>query len=258
MTLVYQSYRTTNVPVWITQCLKSVKDWAESKEYEYKFIDDELFEYAPQWYREKVQHNVQLVSDLSRLVLARHFLEEEYERVIWIDADVVIFDPDNFSLSTSDGAHFCREIWIDEDRQKNIVHQEKINNSVSIFHHQNAMLDFYIDACHRVVAKNIKIPPVLVGTSFLTALHKIYPFDIIRTVGIISPALVYDLVKNQDTFIESYLDRHGSEVFAANLCGSMSGKSFRDLGINDAVMEKVVEKLILLKTLNVPLQNSSS
>lgn len=251
MTLVYQSYRTTNVPEWIKQCLQSVKNWTASKEYEYRFVDDELFEYAPQWYRQKVRHNVQLVSDLSRLVLARGFLEEGYERVIWIDADVLIFDSEKFILDTSGGASFCREVWIDEDLQGNMIHQEKINNSVSVFYQQNAMLDFYIDACKRIVSSSAKASPVLVGTSFLSALHKIYPFDLITSVGILSPALVYGLLKEQRTFLDFYLKRHGSEIFAANLCGSMVGNGFRNLEIRESTMEKVVEKMSCFRAVDL-------
>lgn len=244
MTLVYQSYRTHNVPDWISRCLESVKEWTAEKGYDYKFIDDEMFEYAPSWYREKVEDNVQLVSDLSRLILARRFLKEGYSRVIWMDADLLIFDPDNFVLETTEGAHFCREIWIDADPAGNIIHQEKINNSVSIFHQNNALLEFYTDACLKLVKEKERTPPVLVGTSFLTSLHKIYPFPEIRNVGIISPALVHDLLKNQNRHILKYVEWHGADIYAANLCGSKKEHVFGGVEINDRAMGTVVEKLI--------------
>ena len=249
MTLIYQSYRTHNVPLWISRCLQSVQSWSRDNGYEYRFIDDTLFEYAPDWYRQKVQNNVQLVSDLSRLLLARKFLQEGFQRVIWIDADMLIFKPESFQIEATTGASFCREIWVDADKEGTIIHQKKINNSVSVFHQQAPLLDFYIEACLKIVETSDKITPVLVGTAFLTELNKIYPLSLLRNVGIISPALVCDILSCQNDFIDKYQEWHGSPVYAANLCGSMDNKTFNGVKINENAMEKVVEKLLQHKGL---------
>ena len=244
MTLIYQSFRKHNVPEWIQRCLESVQDWTKEKGYSYRFIDDEMFEYAPDWYRQKVKDNVQLVSDISRLKLARRFLLEGYERVIWIDADLLIFDPVNFAIDTEEGVHFCREIWIDADLNRNVIHQKKINNSVCVFHEGNVFLDFYIDACLKLVADRTNIPHVLVGTTFLTALKEIYPFPEITNVGIISPVLVYDLLTENSGFLTKYLEWHAAPVSAANLCGSMRNKVFEGVEINDSNMSSIVQQLL--------------
>lgn len=244
MTLVYQSYRQHDVPAWIQHSLRSVQAWTRKKGYSYRFIDDELFEYAPDWYRQKVKDNVQLVSDLSRLILAKRFLSEGYERVIWIDADLLVFDPENFSVETEEGVHFCREIWTDADLEGNVIHQRKTNNSVCVFHQGNVFLDFYIEACLKLVAERTNIPHVLVGTTFLTALKKIYPFSEITNVGIISPALVHDLLTENTQFLKKYLEWHAAPIFAANLCGSMQNQVFQGVEINNSGMLAVVEKLL--------------
>src|SRR5258706_16177245 len=88
-TVVYQSYRTNSVPTWITRCLESVREWAKCQGFDYVFIDDRLFEYAPQWYRTKVKDDILLISDLARLKLAKEFLDQKYQRTIWVDADVL-------------------------------------------------------------------------------------------------------------------------------------------------------------------------
>ena len=244
MTLVYQSFRNHDVPDWIQRSLESVQSWTKKKGYDYRFIDDELFEYAPDWYRRKVKDNVQLVSDISRLILARRFLSEGYERVIWIDADLLIFDPVHFSVETEEGVHFCREIWTDADLEGNVIHQKKINNSISVFHRGNVFLDFYIEACLKLVADRTEIPQVLVGTTFLTALKEIYPFPEITNVGIISPALVHDLLTENTRFLTEYLQWHKAPIFAANLCGSMQHQVFNGLEIDDSKMVAVVQKLL--------------
>lgn len=244
MTLIYQSFRNHNVPRWVQQCMESVEVWTKNEGYSYRFIDDELFEYAPDWYRHKVKDNVQLVSDLSRLVLAKRFLSEGYDRVIWIDADLLIFDPVHFSLETEEGVHFCREIWTDADLDGKVIHQKKINNSVCIFPTGHVFLDFYIDACLKLVAERDDIPHVLVGTTFLTALIEIYPFSEITNVGIISPSLVFDLLTENTGFLSKYLEWHAAPVFAANLCGSMQHQVFKGLRIDHARMLAVVQKLL--------------
>ena len=244
MTLVYQSFRNHNVPVWIQRCLESAQAWTKKEGYSYRFIDDELFEYAPDWYRQKVSDNVQLVSDISRLMLARRFFAEGYDRVIWIDADVLIFDPANFSVKTEEGVHFCREIWADADLDGNVIHQKKFNNSVCVFHQGNVFLNFYIDACLKLVAGRSNIPHVLIGTTFLTALKEIYPFPEITNVAITSPALVHDLLTDNSRFIEKYVEWHAAPVYAANLCGSMQHQVFQDVEISDSAMSVVVQKLL--------------
>src|SRR5262245_33138351 len=79
-TVVCQSYRPSYVPVWIELCMATVRSWASSQGFDYRFIDDELFEYAPQWYRRKVSDDILLMSDLARLVVARRLLGEGYRR----------------------------------------------------------------------------------------------------------------------------------------------------------------------------------
>ena len=54
-TLVYQSFRTTDVPLWIERAMKSVRDWAEVRGYDYEFIDDKIFDLVPEWYLKKAE-----------------------------------------------------------------------------------------------------------------------------------------------------------------------------------------------------------
>ena len=51
-TLVCQSFRTSDVPGWVTRCMKSVRGWAADRGFDYQFFDDRFFEYAPDWCRE--------------------------------------------------------------------------------------------------------------------------------------------------------------------------------------------------------------
>lgn len=249
MTLIFQSYRTHDVPDWISLCLKSVQEWTANQGFEYRFIDDRLFDYAPSWYRLKVQDNVQLVSDLSRLILAQEFLQEGYERVIWMDADLLVFDPENFHIPTTKGFSFCREVWSDRDLAGKEVFFEKVNNSVSVFCRDEHFLDFYVDACLTIVREAAAVTPVLVGTEFLTTLHGIYPFPLLQQVGILSPALVDALLHKKTGFIAAYLENQGTPVVAANLCGSKLEEFSGKTEITASILESSIEKLLHQKRL---------
>jgi hypothetical protein len=38
--LVLQSFRTVDVPAWLSSCMHSVRQWASHNQYDYRFIDD--------------------------------------------------------------------------------------------------------------------------------------------------------------------------------------------------------------------------
>ena len=121
-TVVYQSYRTSDVPDWINRCMQPVGERAASQGYCYRFIDDRIYVYVPEWYHRKVSDNILLVSDLARLMIARDLLGEGFSRTIWIDADVVIFEPGLFTIDITEGYAFCRETWETVHPDLDIVH----------------------------------------------------------------------------------------------------------------------------------------
>jgi len=81
--------------------MRSVEEWAKARGFGYERHGDEMLDLAPDWYRDKastVARGICLVADLGRLVLAREYLRRGVGRVIWVDADVVVFDPGAFDL----------------------------------------------------------------------------------------------------------------------------------------------------------------
>jgi hypothetical protein len=56
---------------WIAQCLTSVQAWAAARGYGYEFVDDQLFELAPAWFRERCGAARLPQTDLARLLLMR-------------------------------------------------------------------------------------------------------------------------------------------------------------------------------------------
>lgn len=244
-TIVYQSYRTFNVPTWIEKCMETVKKWAKVKGFDYEFIDDRLFEYVPKWYAEKSNNNILLISDLARLELAKEYLGKEYDRTIWVDADIVVFDIDNFKIDITEEFAFCREIWVDKLPNNKIRYGGGINNAVTVFTKKNSMLEFYIYACKSLVKNKAgNIDKFDVGTRFLSSLYPNVYFQLMTNVGLFSPYMMWSIATDKSDFIEQYMKKFKFPMQAANLCSSLKNTHYND---GDYIYNKVFDNLINTK-----------
>jgi hypothetical protein len=245
-TVVYQSFRTHDVPAWISRCLETVKSWAAGQGFVYRFYGDEMFGYAPGWYREKVADHVLLVSDLARLEIAKELLNQGYERTIWVDADVVVFAPRRFVIDVREEFSFCREVWLGRDQEGGIAVSSRVANAVSVFVQQNHFLDFYIHACLTRIRHKTNVNRLDAGTDLLSRLHKLVPFPLIETVGLFSPLMHRSVQENRHRLLRAYMQEVGRPLYAANLCGSLCNHTFGgfllDAGVYDAVID------VLLRT----------
>ena len=231
-TAVYQSFRTTDVPDWMTRCLASVSSWAEMRDFAYHFYDDEFFNYAPARLRTAVGNQRHLVSDVARLELAKELLNT-YDRVIWIDADVYINNPANF-LSAFPPCKFlfCQEHWVHQEGEKIIV-SERVNNAVIVMERDNEFLDFYRYACNQVINEWKQLSHSAFGTIFLTQIHKMLRQPLLLEVGMFSPLLLDAARQNNRTFLDTHLKRKNVPINAANLCltffnGNYDGRKLDD------------------------------
>lgn len=269
-TIVYQSYRTENVPSWISKCMETVRNWASLKGFDYYFIDDRMFSYAPDWYRKKVKNNVLLVSDLARLEIAKELLAQGYDRTIWVDADIVIFDPENFNINIEEEFAFTRELWAIHNKLNCYEYSTRVCNAVTVMVKNNSILDFYIYACksmvenpdwkirfkndtgwkiklkrsldrYRYTYKEGFIPPSFVGTIFLTRLYEQTAFPLLNNVGLFSPDIVHEMTKAHSNMLKQYMKKWIDPIYAANLCGSFYGTQKSDFVMS------IVEKLLLSK-----------
>lgn len=244
-TIVYQSYRTSGVPAWIDRCMGTVRSWASTQGFDHAFIDDRLFDYAPQWYRQKVNNHVLLVSDLARLLVARELLGCGYERTIWVDADVVIFDPDRFAIGVTEGYAFCREVWVGRKEDGGeLTRWEGVNNAVSVFVAGNVFLDFYIHACLSLVAHKDRIHRLDASTYFLTTLHGLMGLPLLNEVGMLSPVMMADLDRGTDAALRAYMARLGTPIRAANLCSSFRGSLRDGVPVDDRLFEASIDRLL--------------
>jgi len=223
-TIVYQSYRTEDVPSWIERCMASVRNWAGAMDFEYRFIDDRIFDCLPDWYR-SASPNVRVLTNLARLLVARELLAAGYERTIWIDADVLGFDPDGFRIEITQEFAFVRETWI-ETRWGTIIKHHNVNNSVAVFTRGNSFLEFGIWAHQQLVRDGTRIRQFGTTTALLTALHQGTPLPLLRDVGIVSPPLMRALLTGNTRVVDEFAIAHGAPIHATNLTAALAGTVF--------------------------------
>jgi hypothetical protein len=223
-TVVFQSCRPTNIPPWMQRCLDSTKAWALMNGYEYRFIGDELFAPVPEWYVQRCWPERLPVTDLARLLWARQLLNDEWDRVIWVDADVLIFAPDRFDVGM-DRYALARELWLTREPDGTISRKWAVNNCVMVYCAGNPFLEFYIEACQLVI-RHMDRPVHKLDTAprLLTGLHGVAPLPFLRSVAMFCPGIVHELATVPGPFVEAHTAHWPDDIHAANLCGSMCGE----------------------------------
>ena len=246
-TLVYQSYRAEPWPQWMKRCLNSVQYWANNKGYDYRLIGDEFFTLNPGWFNQKVGPRLPILSDLARLLYAQDALNQ-YDRVIWLDADTFIFSPE--TLTFPDESYlFGRERWIQQDvrKSKRLKVYRSVCNALCLFTKGNPFLPFYIHAIQQIIQQidPLKIAPQLVGPKLLSALNHAFPLPTTLLVGSASPLLLHDLANGTDIILNRFEAALDQQLCAAlNLCGSLIN---HDSLLNEGVVEKAQDRLLNLQ-----------
>lgn len=226
--------------------MSSVRDWALNKDWEYRFIGDEILDCVPEWYRAQAQGRMPIIIDLARLVALRDALNAGASSAAWVDADVAIFDPAGFELETPEPFAFSREIWMQPaSAGGGLKTYRGVHNAVCVFRPGNSMLDFYIDACQSVMRRvDGGVPNQIVGPKLLGALHNIIGFSLIDDVGMISPLVARDVSTGGGPALEALIAASPSGLRAVNLCASLVGRTVDGIDIDDALLEKVAARIL--------------
>lgn len=228
--LVIQSYSADNNPPWIEACLASVRAWAETVGYEYAFMGDDFLLKAPTWYRDKVGARLPIVADLARLIWIEELLEQRAaDVVIWLDADTLVFAPDELTVNVEADCMFGREHWLQLDGKGQERVYRNVHNGFCAFRSGSVVLPFLIHAVSRLVEQvdANAIAPQFVGPKLLTHLHSIVGFQLDERFGAISPYLAQTLINNK---VQS--EGLPDCLAAANLCLSLGDE------INHAALVK--------------------
>lgn len=219
--------------------MASARAWAESRGYDYRFYDDELFDHVPAWAQAKAKTSrkpILLMADLARIKIAQELLAQGYERTVWLDADLLVFDPDRFDVDTPGKVCFVRELGNLPGRP---FQRKLVNNSVTIFRKGSLFLPFYIAACLAMLRLAPKgLSPLTVGTRFLSVTQPILRFALHPHVGLFHSNVIQAILEAHDDGDDAlYMRAMGHELHAANLVLS---EQYGD-ETYDALIDKLLE-----------------
>ena len=222
-TIVLQSHRQPLPYSWLVRCINSVISWSELNKFDYRFIDDELFDYVPAELLKKTETQRVIAIDLARLKALQLFLAQGYKCVIWCDADFLVFAPNKFSLPNENYA-VGREVWVqtdDKNAQKLTAHI-KVHNAFLLFRQGNSFLDFYADTAEKLLRLNQgPMPPQFIGPKLLSAIHNVVQCPVQETAGMLSPPVIQDIANNDGPALRLFMQRSPQAITAANLCSSL-------------------------------------
>jgi len=244
-TLVVQSHRQPLPHPWLDDCLASVAVWAARRGYDYRWLDDALFDVLPRELRQRLAEMPVVASDLARLEVLAAALEEGYDTVVWWDADTLIFAPERLVLP--DAAYAVgREVWLQPLTGSPRVYV-KVHNAFLMFRRGNPFLSFYRHAAVRILrAHEGPMVPQLVGPKLLTALNNLMGLPVLEGAAVLSPRLLRALtdertapaaVRDRERVLALFRRRSPEAPAAFNLCGS----SVRRGEVDDAALTAFCE-----------------
>jgi len=238
-TLILQSHCHPLPFPWIQVCLDSVRRWADTNCFDYRFLGDELFDSVPASLLQKTAQQRVIATDLARLHALQAGFRQDYQTVIWCDADFLVFNPIDFVLPDVTYA-LGREVWIQADLKNNLRAYRKVHNAFMMFRQGNAFLDFYADTAERLLRLNTgQMPPQFIGPKLLTALHNIANCPVLETAGMLSPMVIKDIIKGSGPAMDLFRKNSPSQICAANLSSSLTQQEF----ISDSDMVRLIEAL---------------
>ena len=273
-TLVLQSAQFRRAQ-WLDTCLVSVESWAAQANYTYRFIGDELFDQVPEWYMHKVAGRMPIASDLGRLLWIKNLLDQgEADTVVWLDADVLVFAPSKLKVAPVSSCVFGQELWIQKNLPKSHPKdgeklqrqngtwqvRKNVHNALAAFRKGCPVLPFLIEVIqrmmHRVDANFIA--PQMMGPKLLSNLHNLADFELMPSVGALSPEVILNLAgkqaKHEETSVENsqgagqgalqaLLAKQTEPLLAANLCSSLLGELSPDTQVQEDLMMDAIEAL---------------
>lgn len=218
-TLILQSQREPLPFDFLAHCLASVRDWASAHGFDYQFVGDELFNFLQPQVRAKTQDRLLIGTDIARLQWLQHALTEGYERVVWLDADVLVLNPSTFQLLPQSFV-VGRETWVQAGPKGPVLHR-KVHNAFLQSCVGDSALPFYLHTAERLLLANTgRMPDQFVGPKLLTALHNVVQFPVLETANMLPPCVALDYLQDGGAYLTRYRQACTEPPAALNLCSS--------------------------------------
>lgn len=234
-TVVIQTFRNHNIPPWIQRCLDSVRAWAELHGHDYRLAGDEFYDLCGPEYLARGSKNAQAITNLARLVSTRRQLDAGFKRVVWMDADIFVFNPEKLIFDfpadrLTTGYAFGREIWLSRDPAGTLHTTPPIAHNAAMFFTQDAVdLDMLIALIRHIDANRQIVSNYQVGVRLLRGLQESLMFPTFSHVGVFSQPLLQALVEGDEKVLEFYGRAYRYYTCAGNLGLSVSGEHSDDL-----------------------------
>lgn len=245
-TIVIQSH-APDPPAWLRTCLDSVATWAAAEGVAHTVDGDAFLARVPDVLRNKTDGRTQIVADLARLLWAEELLAAGWQRVIWLDADVLVFAPERLTaaLDLSEGFLFGRELWVQPDARGRPKGRRNLHNALAAFAAGNPFLAFYIDAAKRVLERHDgPMVPQLIGPKLLTALDNMIGLPGSWVVGMASPQVVRDLADGGGPALDLLRSTSPELPAALNLCASYAERCADGVWLEEALLARASNVLV--------------
>ena len=246
-TIVIQSRPPGTPSPAVGRACQSVQDWARGSGFAYQRMGDEIFEMIPPWVLEVAGPRKQMAVDIARLKWTQSLLDQNWAKVIWLDADALIFNPAAMVTDVAEGFAFGREHWVQPGKTRNTLKVYKnVHNAFMIFTTDGRWaLDFYLEAALRILkSAGPNTPPQLVGPKLLTALNNVVQFPLVDCVGMASPLVLADLASGAGEALDALTQAHQNDIAGLNLCTSLVGTTVDGVDIDDALLLAVTDRLL--------------
>jgi hypothetical protein len=216
-----------------------VQGWAGAAGHDYLLTGDEAFALCGDDYLARADGDMRTITNLARLELVKRAHQDGYSWAAWIDADVFVFDPSNFSLSSVTRYAFARETWLERRWTGWWRAFSSVNNSVFVCRAGEPDLDFLIAATrhialHRPIRNNYQV-----GGDLIKGLRVPLAFETVNNVGMLSNYMVLALAHEVMMLIKTQACLHGVPIRAANLCASESYTPTVGAGQIQAAMDRL-------------------
>jgi hypothetical protein len=227
--------------------MDSVRGWAAEHGHAYRF-SPRFFDRAPAWFKQRCAPETGPLTDVARLYLMQELFDAGEEFVVWVDADVLVFDPSAFEIAPRSGFTVIEEVTVGEDALgREFVSPRGVNGAVLGARRSHPMFRRYFDEVENVVRNHPAgpIPRTIAGPVLLTRLTQGAAIDRLTTVGLFTPGLLAQIAAGQERLPRLFARQFGHRVAAANLCHFIRGEvPASSVDRYDAVMQAAIDCLI--------------
>ena len=219
-TIVVQSFRRTDVPAWIARCLESAKLWAKRWNYDYAFYGDEFYDLCGADYLARADGNPRTITNLARLEITRIKLWEGYDRVIWLDADVFVFDPARLTMQTDAGYAFSQQVWAtaQPDGSARMDHASLHKRHIRIYAETDGSGTVHSYHSPYRKKRGSSVQALKTGIWLISGLLNSLAIPVLKNVAMFSTDLTKAIAADNTIFLRDFARAHGGRMQAANLC----------------------------------------